>query len=505
MDAVLLARWQFGITTVYHFFFVPVTIGMTWLVAIMETRWRKTGNKDWLRLTKFFGNLFLINFAAGVVTGIVQEFQFGMNWSEYSRFVGDIFGAPLALEALIAFFMESTFIGLWIFGWDKLKPGLHNACMYLTALGSTISAIFILAANAFMQNPVGARYNPETGRAELVDFLALVKNPFFIGNFTHVISASLMAAGAILAGVAAYRMTRRNADNVTIDAPAWRSAGKLGAWVLLIGAIGIIGSGHYQAVEEAKYQPMKLAASEGLTDTTKSAPFSIVAIFTQDEVTDPATGEKTTVIKSRSVDVPAVLSMLAYLDPQAEVAGINDLTREFKEHGFQANGVENQRLQAEYASNIEKAWKTMDTVPNLYVTFYTFRVMMLAGFLAAAIAVWILVALRKEEVKGGKLWLFSAMFLPFLPMIGSSTGWILAEMGRQPWIVYGVLTTGSAYSPSVTAGEILVSMILYTLVYAVVAVIVLKLFIKYIKKGLEPAVETPQAEVDGHQPVSFAY
>lgn len=504
MDAVSLARWQFGITTVYHFFFVPVTIGLTWCIAVMQTRYNKTGNKDWLRLTKFFGNLFLINFAAGVVTGIVQEFQFGMNWSEYSRFVGDIFGAPLALEALIAFFLESTFIGLWIFGWDRFRPRVHNLMMYLTALGSTISAIFILAANAFMQNPVGAKYNPETGRAELANFIALVLNPFFIGNYSHVISCSFMTAGGIIAGISAWRLVRKNKDGEIADRPAWRSSAKAGAWILLIASLGVMASGHYQAAEEAKYQPMKLAASEGLTDTTKAAPFSIVAVFTNEEVTAPD-GTKTNVIKARSVDVPYVLSVLAHNDPNAEVKGINDLTTEFKEKGFQTTGAEMQRLQKEYASNLEQAQATMDTIPNLYVSYYSFRFMMLFGFVGMAIAAWILIALRKDrDPKDSKLWRVGMASLPFMPLIANSFGWILAEMGRQPWIVYGVLPTKSAVSPSVTAPEILISMILYTLVYAVVAVIVLKLFVKYAKKGL-PESEHPEVRTDDNAPMSFAY
>ncbi|MDU6252364.1 MAG: cytochrome ubiquinol oxidase subunit I, partial [Cutibacterium avidum] len=208
MDAQLIARWQFGITTVYHFFFVPITIALSMLVAVMQTVWFKTRNDRYLRLTKFYGKLFLINFALGVVTGIVQEFQFGMNWSEYSRFVGDIFGAPLALEALLAFFMESTFIGLWIFGWDKLPKGVHLACIYLTALGTMVSAVFILAANSWMQNPVGATYNPATHRAELTDFGAVLTNPVFKATFLHQISASYMVAGALIAAIAFWHLAK---------------------------------------------------------------------------------------------------------------------------------------------------------------------------------------------------------------------------------------------------------------------------------------------------------
>ena len=208
MSAETLARWQFGVTTVYHFLFVPITLALSFLVAILQTIWVRTGQERFLKLTKFYGKLFLINFAMGVVTGIVQEFQFGMNWSEYSRFVGDIFGAPLALEALLAFFLESTFLGLWIFGWDRLNKKVHLATIWLAAIGTNISAIFILAANAWMQNPVGFRFNPETNRAELTNFADVMLNPVFLATFPHQITASWLVAGALMAGIAVWHLHR---------------------------------------------------------------------------------------------------------------------------------------------------------------------------------------------------------------------------------------------------------------------------------------------------------
>ena len=227
MDALDLARWQFGITTVYHYFFVPITIGLSLLVAVMQTRWMQTRDPQWLRLTKFFGKLFTINFALGLVTGIVQEFQFGMNWSDYSRFVGDIFGAPLAIEALLAFFLESTFLGLWIFGWDKLPRPLHAACMWIVHVGTLLSAYFILAANSWMQHPVGYEFNPETGRAELTDFWAVMVNKVQLVTFPHTITAAYMTGGAFILGVSVWLMMRGRTPEA--DRSLYRKAARISA------------------------------------------------------------------------------------------------------------------------------------------------------------------------------------------------------------------------------------------------------------------------------------
>lgn len=499
MDAQVLGRWQFGITTVYHFFFVPVTIGTSWMVAVLQTRWLRSRNEQWLRLTKFFSKLFLINFAAGVVTGIVQEFQFGMNWSEYSRFVGDIFGAPLALEALVAFFMESTFIGLWIFGWDKLPAKLHNACMYLTALGTTISAIFILAANCFMQNPVGAHYN--NGRAELVNFSDLLSNPFFLVTFPHQIGACFMVSGSLLAGISAWKLAKTHKEHPEgyPDESAWRPTARMGAWVMLVASVIVIVSGHFQAQVEARMQPMKLAASEGHLDTSTAAGFSVIGMYTQ-ERNEQGT---TKVTKVWSWEVPYLLSYLAFDDPNAEVLGINDLTERYLTDGqFTVNGEKNQ-LQQQFSSQLEEVG--VDPVPNVMVSYYSFRFMILLGVIAMVLGVLILVFTRKGHYPPtGKSWKIWMGIMPFLPIIANSFGWILTEMGRQPWIVYGVLPTWTANSPNVGPAEIIISMVLFTLVYGIIAVIVLKLFFVYIAKGL-PDATPPKVSTDPDQPVSFAY
>ncbi len=501
MDAQVLARWQFGITTVYHWFFVPITLGITWLLAIMQTLWVRTGNDQWLRLVKFFGKLFLINFAAGVVTGIVQEFQFGMNWSEYSRFVGDIFGAPLALEALIAFFLESTFVGLWIFGWNRLPKGLHLATIYLTAAGTFLSSIFILAANSWMQNPVGAIYNPETGRAELNDFMALLTNPVLLATLPHTIGAAFMTAGALLLGVSGWWLAKKRRDAQPADSDdtaTWRKSLRLSAWALIIASLVTFVSGDFQGKIEAQYQPMKLAASEGHLNTDTSADFSVVAIITTE-----GEGSEKTFHKVFSLDVPAVLSILAKNDPNAEVQGVIDLREAYLAEGYTADDGTTNALQKEFAD--ELAAMEIDPVPNIMVNYYSFRLMIGLGILAFIIGIAMLVMTRGDHLpKGGKFYAVLMGLLPLMPLFANSFGWIFTEMGRQPWIVNGVLPTLVAASPGNSAFDVWLTMILYTLIYAVVAVIVVKLFLKTIKEGL-PALVKVEPKSSDDAPMSFAY
>ena len=502
MDAEVLSRWQFGITTVYHFFFVPITIGITWLMAGMQTAWLRTKDDQWLRLVKFFARLMLINFAAGVVTGIVQEFQFGMNWSEFSRFVGDIFGAPLALEALVAFFMESTFIGLWIFGWNRLPRGLHLACIYLVAIGTTASAAFILSANCWMQNPVGAVYDEATGRAELASFTDVLTNPFFLATLPHQLGASLMVAGALLLGVsgwwlAAKRRAAQAEAGVEPDTATWRRSARLGAWVLLFAGLVTLVSGDLQAQLETRYQPMKLAASEGLTETEDGAPFSVVAIITTE-----GDGEQTTYHKALSIEVPYVLSVLAQHDPNATVQGIQDLRQQYLDEGYRTDDGEVNQLQDAFASELKGM--PVDPVPNIMVNFYSFRLMIGLGCLAILVGVVMLWLTRAGRVpRGGRFFTAVMVCLPFLPLFANSFGWIFTEMGRQPWLVYGVLPTAAGVSPGNGAGDLLFTMILYTLVYAAVAVVVLMLFIRTIREGL-PELVDPVAD-GADRPMSFAY
>ncbi|MFP5416390.1 MAG: cytochrome ubiquinol oxidase subunit I [Actinomycetes bacterium] len=498
MSPETIARWQFGITTVYHYFFVPVTIALSLLVAVMQTAWYRTDNPKYLRLTKFYGKLFLINFAMGVVTGIVQEFQFGMNWSEYSRFVGDIFGAPLALEALLAFFLESTFLGLWIFGWDKLSRRVHLVCIWLASLGTMLSAVFILAANSFMQNPVGAVYNPATDRAEMADFMALLTNPVFLATFPHTLAAAYLTGSGFVLAIAGWHLARLNKpvrteqDDADVDAYRW--AAKLGAWVLLASGAAVVLTGDFQGKIMYQVQPMKMAAAEALYVTEggdgEMAGFSLLTIGSLDG-SEPVFELK----------VPGVLGLLAKGDPYAEVPGIRNLEASYLQGGLVNPDNALQRAYAEKLRTIG----VDNFVPNIPVSYWTFRIMMTLGFIAMAIGAWTLFTLRKGRLpKSGPVWSILMTAAVLAPLFGNSAGWIFTEMGRQPWIVAGVLPTASAVSPGVSAGTVFASMVGYTLIYGALAVVEVGLMLHYAKAGL-PAV-VPPVEIKGEDDVlSFAY
>jgi cytochrome d ubiquinol oxidase subunit I len=477
VDPLDLARWQFGITTVYHFLFVPITIGLSAIVAIYQTAWARTDNPQWLRLTKFFGKLFLINFAIGVVTGIVQEFQFGMNWSAYSRFVGDIFGAPLAVEGLLAFFLESVFLGLWIFGWDKLPRGVHTACIWLVHLGTLFSAYFILAANSWMQHPVGYKFNPATGRAELTDFMAVLTNKVQLVTFPHVVLAAYMTAGAFVAGIAFYKFAKTEGE----ARETFRRAVRTGSAVMLVAGLGVAISGDISGKIMTEVQPMKMAAAEGLYDTQSSAPFSILTIGSLN-------GEKHTAI----IEVPGLLSFLGTGSTSGEIEGINQLRAEY---------------QAKYGTDPSAAYYSPgDFTPIIPITYWTFRFMIGLGLVTAAIGLLLLWVTRKGRAPTNKWLVRGAVLLPFLPIAANSFGWIFTEMGRQPWIVFGVMTTANGVSPSVGAGAVLTSMITFTLVYAVLAVIEVGLLLATIKAGLPPDPEPVTDDSDDpDRPLAFAY
>ena len=315
MEALELARWQFGVTTVYHFFFVPITLGLVWFVAAFQTAWYRTGNDKYLKLTKFFGKLFLINFAMGVVTGIVQEFQFGMNWSEYSRFVGDVFGAPLAMEGLLAFFLESTFLGLWIFGWDRLPKKLHLATIWAAALGTMLSAYFILAANAWMQHPVGYEIDPETGRAVLNNIGAVLFQNTAVIAFFHTMSASFLVAGTGVAAVGAWFMMKNRQVDI------FRPAVKAGAVVVLIAAAVVSVTGDMDSKIMVEQQPMKMAAAEALYETTSDAPFSVLTL-------GDVTGSTATPI----IEVPGLLSFLS----MSAIRWVGSISMDFRSVSFRS-------------------------------------------------------------------------------------------------------------------------------------------------------------------------
>ncbi|BBX16660.1 cytochrome ubiquinol oxidase subunit I [Mycolicibacterium duvalii] len=485
MDALDVSRWQFGITTVYHFIFVPLTIGLAPLIAAMQTAWHVTGNTAWYRLTRFFGKLFLINFALGVATGIVQEFQFGMNWSEYSKFVGDIFGAPLAFEGLIAFFFESTFIGLWIFGWGRLPRAVHLACIWIVAVAVNASAYFIIAANSFMQHPVGARFNPETGRAELTDFVALLTNNTAIWAFLHAVAGAFLTAGAFVAGVSAWLMVRSHRRSDAADARAlYRPATILGSMVALVAAAGLFVTGDFQGKLMFVQQPMKMASAESLCHTETDPMFSILTVGTHNNC-DSVT---------HLIEVPYVLPFLA----------------ESRFEGVTLEGV--QDLQQQY----QERFGPGDYRPNLFVTYWSFRAMIGLLLVPVAFALLSLWLTRRGRIPDQRWYgRFGLLTIP-TPFLANSSGWVFTEMGRQPWVVVPNPTGDQLVRMTVQegvsghpAGLVLFSLVMFTLVYGMLAVVWFWLMRRYVVEGpqehdTEPAPPKPPSD-DDVAPLSFAY
>jgi cytochrome d ubiquinol oxidase subunit I len=446
MDQLLLARWQFGITTVYHFLFVPLTLGLSILVAIMETIYVRTGNETYQKMAKFWGKLFLINFAMGVVTGIVQEFQFGMNWSGYSRFVGDIFGAPLAVEALAAFFIESTFIGLWIFGWDKLSKTVHAATIWLVAFATNLSAFWILVANSFMQAPVG--YVLRNGRAEMTEFFALLSNPHVWYQFPHTLLSGFTTAAFFVMGISAYHLMRKNYSDF------FRRSFRLGlifgvASILLVSAVG-----HFQGQYLTQAQPMKMAAAEALWESADPAPLAVLAIIDEQNQTNSA-----------EIQLPGLLSFLTYNKFSGEVKGIKE-------------------IQAEY----ETEYGPGNYIPPVVPVFWSFRIMVLAGVLMAILALYGLYLQQTGQLENKQGFLKAMLWAIPLPYIANTGGWLMAEIGRQPWIVQGLQRVEEAISPAVSTGAVLTSLLGFTLLYGVLAVADVYLLSKYAKQGPEEKI-----------------
>jgi cytochrome d ubiquinol oxidase subunit I len=457
MDPILIARMQFAITTVYHFFFVPLTLGLSILVAVMETLYVRTSQEIYKSMTKFWGKLFLINFAMGVVTGIVQEFQFGMNWSEYSRFVGDIFGAPLAIEALLAFFLESTFLGVWIFGWERLSRPMHAAAIWLVAIGSNISALWILIANSFMQEPVG--YALRNGRAEMTSFPDLILNPNVWVQFPHTVLAGFTTAAFFVMGISIYHLLRKN------QVEPFQRSFKIASFFGAISILLLILNGHSQTQHMVDAQPMKIASAEALWHTEEPASFSLLTI-----------GDLTQRREIFSIRVPHVLCLLAYTSWNCKVEGIYD-------------------LQEDYAQKYGPG----DYIPPVAVTYWTFRIMVGAGFAMAAIALYSLYMLIHKKFEQRPLIMRLFVWAIALPYIANTTGWLLTELGRTPWVVYGLMKIEDAVSPTVPGWQVLTTLLIFTLVYAALMVADIYLLVKFAKAGPAEA-ENPSALTEEQVP-----
>ncbi|MDF7665387.1 cytochrome ubiquinol oxidase subunit I [Bifidobacterium sp. ESL0745] len=461
MTILGLSRFQFAMTTVFHFFFVPLTIGLSFTVAVMETLYVAKRKYIYKRMAQFWGKIFLLSFAVGIVTGIIQEFQFGMNWSNYSRFMGDIFGAPLAIEALLAFFMESTFVGVWMFTWNRFKPGLHVVFIWLTWLGSTVSAIWILAANSFMQNPVGYGINKKTGHAEMTNFAAVIGNPQLWREFPHVATGALMLGGMVVVGMSAFGFMHKNADRVFFT----RSI-RVGAIIALIGSILVIITGDLQTLEIIKDQPMKFAATEGIYEDLKSpAPWMVVGLINEGAH------------KSAGIEIPGMLSLLAFHKLYGgTILGMNTLNEQFKGEGGKIikNGIAHPEISDYY-------------VPT-NVLFWSFRFMAAVGFAVLILAICTLWFTRKSKNtladSRWKLWVLGVC--TYLPFIGTTGGWLITELGRYPWIVYGLQTIADAVSPTATVPSLLFTNIVYFLLFCLMGGVMIFYSRRTLRQGPEP-------------------
>lgn len=442
VDIVILSRLQFAITTLYHFLFIPLTLGLAFFIAVLETMYVKTDNAKYKEMAKFWGKLFILNFSMGVVTGIVQEFHFGMNWSEYSRFMGDIFGAPLALEALTAFFLESTFLGIWIFGWDRLNKKLHAACIWIVALASNLSGFWILVANSFMQHPVG--YVINNGRAEMVDFIALITNSYVFGQFLHNFLASIVTTAFFILAISAYKVCKK------ADVEEFVLSLKMSLVLAAFGLLAVMGSGHLQAQQVARMQPMKLASVEALWETKNPAPFGIYAKINEAKQENDS-----------EIGVPYLLSALVYNDIKGEVKGIKELQ----------------------TISVEK-YGAGNYIPDVTGLFWSFRIMILSGIVMAGIVFLSFVGWVRKTLFESKLLLRLLILALPLPYLANSTGWYVTEAGRQPWIVVGLQKVANAVSPNLAPIEINITLIGFTLIYAILAIVAVKVGFKFVKKGI---------------------
>ncbi len=456
MEALDLARLQFAATTVYHFFFVPLTLGLSTLVAIMQTLYWRTDNPLYRRMAKFWGKLFIINFAMGVVTGIVQEFQFGMNWSEYSRFMGDIFGAPLAIEALVAFFLESTFLGVWIFGWDRISRGVHTFAIWMVALGANISALWILIANSFMQQPVG--YVLRNGRAEMDSFWELITNPNIAGQFPHVFFSGVTTAGFFVLGISAWHLLRKSEHHEFFS----RSARIATIYAAVgIAAAGLVG--HSQAQHMVEIQPMKMAAAEGLFESEDPAGLSLLTIGDWEQRNEVF-----------SIRIPGALSFLSYNRFEGEVRGIHD-------------------LQAEY----EELYGPGNYIPPVAFTYWNFRAMVGAGMLMGALALFALYRVLRNQPLGPRWFLRALVAAIALPYLANTTGWLLTEVGRQPWIVFGLQRVEEAVSPTVTTTMVAFSLVVFVAIYGALMVADVYLLAKFGRLGPADDASEPEPALAG--------
>lgn len=440
MNVVTLSQLQFAATGMFHWIFVPLTLGLSIMTAWMETKYVTTGDETWLRMTKFWGKLFLINFALGVVTGITMEFQFGMNWAEYSRYVGDIFGAPLAIEATLAFFLESVFIGVWIFGWNKISKKAHLVSIWLAAGATNVSALIILLANAWMQKPVG--YVIRNNRAEMNDFLAVLTNGYGWIKFTHTLLSGYALAAFLIMGVSAWHLLKKNETEFFV-----RSFKMAAVWAF-VASIGVGITGDMHAVEIARFQPTKFAAMESQWETKRGVGMNLLLV-------PDVAGECNSI---EQICVPNALSLLAFHDPNAEIKGLKAFPKELR--------------------------------PPVTPTFLSFRMMVGLGTIMIAASLAGIFLSRRQRFSEYRPFLILMVCAIPVPYLAEQFGWLVAELGRQPWIVYGVLKTSDAVSKSITSTQVILSLLGFTVLYGLLGAIDIFLLVKYAKKGPDKDLST---------------
>src|SRR3954454_4279871 len=451
-----LGRVQFALTTIYHFLFVPVTMGLSFLVAVMQTLWHRSGVEAWRRLTRFFGTLLLINVAVGVVTRLVQEFEFGMNWSAYSRYVGDVFGGPLAMEGLAAFFLESTFLGLWLFGWDRLSRRVHLFCIWMVALGSSLSAAFIMAANSWMQHPVGYRAGTGDPPPQLDDIGAVFTNPVFVWGYVHVVLAALATGAMVLLSVSAWHLRRGR------ETAAFTRSASLAISVLVPVSIMLVLVGSKLGVIETTYQPMKIAAAEAQWETCQPCSFSAFQIRGGNRDESP----------TKVIAIPHLLSLLATSSFDGKVVGLNE-------------------LQTQY----EQQYGPGNYIPNVFVQYWSMRLMAYLGTALVLLALWGAWLMHRRRLAESKWFQRAAVWAVVTPFVMNTAGWMLTENGRQPWIVQGLMKTADGVSPSVSVTEVWISLAVFALIYAALGVTDLVLMLRYARRDLAGDATKPREAV----------
>jgi cytochrome bd ubiquinol oxidase subunit I len=509
MSVVDWSRAQFALTAMYHWLFVPLTLGTAYMIAIMETIYVKTGNPEWKKMTKFWMTLFGINFAIGVATGIILEFEFGTNWSNYSWFVGDIFGAPLAIEGIMAFFLESTFIAVMFFGWDKVSKKFHLLSSWLVAIGANLSALWILVANAWMQYPIGMKFNPDTARNEMVDFWAILFSPVAVNKFLHTITSGYVLSAIFVIGVSSWFLLKKR------HVPMARKSIMIAAIFGIISSIALIGTGDGSAKQVAKVQPMKLAAMEGLYEGKSGAGLIAIGAFHPSK-TDP--DNKKLKELAFKIEIPKFLSFLAFGDFNAYVPGIKDIINGNEERGIMSahEKMERGRYAVEKLSAFKKAKAEKDTVlaaqlrtdllddnfqkdyfkylgyghikdtnfliPSIPVTFYSFHFMVMLGMLFLLIFVVALFLVIKGKLEKHKWFLLLSIIAIPLAYLASQLGWMVAEFGRQPWVIQDLMPTTTAVS-QINSSSVQITFWMFAVIFTGLLIAEIGIMIKQIKIG----------------------